>query len=340
MRFSRLLATALLTAVPWWPLHAQEVVERDLCVFDIIGSSGDVYNMMRDYRAAAREWGVDLNLRAYTDEAVAFEELTGDQCDAAVLTGVRGRALNNYTGSLDSVGAVPDYDMLRTVARVLASEEEEVIERLSDETYEVMGVAPMGAAYLFVKDQEINHVNDLAGKSIAVMEYDEAQGRMAAQVGMSPVMSDITNFAGRFNNHSVDICFAPVAAYTALELYRGLTEDGGVIDYTLGQLTAQMYARHDRFPEGFGEKSRQYWYSELFDQAMEVIEAGYEEVPEERWVEIPDEDRRAYDEMMREARIGMRDDGIYDGHMLELLFNIRCRMEPGRAECAEDTERM
>ena len=340
MKVGRILAIVMITAFPWLPVQAQEMVERELCVFDIVGSSGDIYNMMEDYRTAALEWGVDLDLRAYTDEAVAFEELTGDQCDAAVVTGVRGRALNNYTGTLDSAGAIPSYEMLRTVMQVLASEEDEIVDRLRDDTYEVMGLAPMGAAYLFVKDQEINHVNDLAGKSIAVMEYDEAQGRLASHVGMSPVMSDITNFAGRFNNHSVDICFAPVAAYTALELYRGLTDDGGVIDYTLGQLTAQMLARHDRFPEEFGQKSREYWYNELFDQAMQVIEAGYEDVPEERWVEIPDDDRREYDEMMREARIGMRDDGIYDGHMLELLFNIRCRMEPGRAECAEDTERM
>lgn len=335
------LLTLLAAVIPaLGSMPAQALPERTLCVFDIVGSSGDIYNMMQDYRASAREMGVDLTLRAFTDENIAYEELTGGQCDAAAITGIRGRRLNSYTGSLDSVGAIPDYETLRTVMRVLASGNESINQHMRSGSYEVMGLAPMGAAYLFVKDQGINNVNALAGKSIAVMEYDEAQGRMAAQVGMSPVMSDITNFAGRFNNHSVDICFAPIAAYSALELYRGLTDDGGIVNYTLGQLTMQMIARHDRFPEGFGQKSREYWYNELFDRAKAVIDNAYEDVPEHRWVEIPDEDRREYDEMMREARINMRDDGIYNAEMLALLRNIRCRRDAGRAECSDDREQL
>ena len=339
MRYRRpFLALLLVAPLMLLPLRAAALPERTLCVFDIVGSSGDVYNMMQDYRAAAREWGVNLRLRAFTDENIAYEELTGGQCDAAAITGIRGRRLNSYAGSLDSVGSIPDYDVLRTVMRVLASDSESITQHLRSGSYEVMGLAPMGAAYLFVKDQSIDNVNALAGKSIAVMEYDEAQGRMAAQVGMSPVMSDVTNFAGRFNNHSVDICFAPVAAYSALELYRGLTDDGGIVDYTLGQLTLQMIGRHARFPEGFAQKSREYWYSELFDRGMQIIENAYDDVPDRRWVEIPEEEQREYDEMMREARISMRDDGIYNADMLSLLRNIRCRHDGGRAECAERLE--
>ena len=179
MRYIKALPL-LLSSLLLSPLQAQAMPERDLCVFDIVGSSGDVYNMMQDYRAAAREWGVDLNLRAFTDENIAYEELTGGQCDAAAITGVRGRRLNSYAGSLDSVGSIPDYETLRTVMQVLASGEERITDNLREGSYEIMGVAPMGAAYLFVKDQSIDNVNALAGKSIAVMEYDEAQGRMAA----------------------------------------------------------------------------------------------------------------------------------------------------------------
>lgn len=333
-----LISGLFVTLLLWLPMQARALPERTLCVFDIIGSSGDIYNMMRDYRAAALEMGVNLQLRPFTDENIALEELTAAQCDAAAITGIRARRLNDYTGSLDSVGSIPNYETLRTVMRVLASDNKSITQHMRAGSYEVMGLAPMGAAYLFVKDQEINHVNDLAGKSIAVMEYDEAQGRMAAHVGMSPVMSDITNFAGRFNNHSVDICFAPVAAYSPLELYRGLTEEGGIVDYTLGQLTLQMVARHDRFPEDFGQRSREYWYSELFDQGMRVLDNAYEEIPEELWIEIPDEDRRDYDEMMRQARVKMRDDGVYNAQMLALLRNIRCRLAPSRAECVDNLE--
>lgn len=334
------IVVLLFLGLIWTLPRAGELPERTLCVFDIVGSSGDIYNLAQDYRTAALDMGVNLNLRAFTDENIAYEELVAGQCDAAAITGIRARRLNSFTGSLDSVGSIPDYEALRTVMRVLASDNEEITRHMRTGRYEIMGLAPMGAAYLFVKDQSINHVNALAGKSIAVMEYDEAQGRMAAHVGMSPVMSDVTNFAGRFNNHSVDICFAPVVAYSALELYRGLTEDGGIVDYTLGQLTLQVVARHERFPENFGQRSREYWYRELYDQAMNVVNNAYAEVPEDLWVGVSEGDRREYDEMMRQARVGMRDDGVYNARMLALLRNIRCRLDSGRAECADDLERL
>ena len=339
MRYNKvlfsLLSACLLTVST---LANATPVKRSLCVFDIVGASGDVYNMMRDYRTAAIDMGVDFNLRVFTDENIAYQELTGEQCDAAVITGLRGRNLNSYTGSLDSIGSIPDYDVMRTVIHVLSSENPRITPNLRSGPFEVMGIAPMGAAYLFVKDRSINNVNALAGKSISVLEHDVAQGRMAAQVGMSPVMSDITNFAGRFNNHSVDISFAPVAAYSALELYRGMTENGGIVDYTLGQLTLQMFGRFDRFPDDFAAQSREYFFEELLPRSMRVIENAYDEVDSKWWIDIAEEDKLRYDEMMRESRIDLRDQGVYNPEMMSLLRNIRCRTDAGRAECTERLE--
>ena len=311
---------------------------RTICVFDIIGTAGDQYNIMRDYATAAAAQGYKINLRVYTDESIAAEDLKASQCDAAVLTGIRGRQFNNFTGSLDSIGAVPNYDALRTVIQVIASNNDKITPSLKQGAYEVLGVAPMGAAYLFVKDQKINNVNALAGKSIAVMSYDEAQGRMASRVGMSPVMSDITNFAGRFNNHSVDICFAPVLAYSALELYKGMEPDGGIIDYTLGQLTMQVIAREGKFSQNFARWSRTHFANTIFDQAMRIIQTAEKEVDKKWWINISESDRLRYDEMMRDARIELTDQGVYSKEMMSLLRNIRCRMDSARPECSDNRE--
>jgi hypothetical protein len=312
--------------------------ERTVCVFDIIGTAGDQYNIMRDYATAASGHGYRLKLKVYTDESIAAEDLKASQCDAAVLTGIRGRQFNNFTGSLDSIGAVPDYDALRTVIQVIASGNDKITPNLKQGAFEVLGVGPMGAAYLFVKDQSINNVNALAGKSIAVMSYDEAQGKMASRVGMSPVMSDITNFAGRFNNNSVDICFAPVMAYSALELYKGMEPNGGIIDYTLGQLTMQVIAREGKFNQEFAVWSRKYFATTVFDQAMRVIETAQNEVHPKWWITISDQDRVRYDEMMRDARIELTDQGVYSKEMMSLLRNVRCRMDSARAECSDSRE--
>ena len=37
--------------------------ERTICVFDIIGTAGDQYNIMRDYATAASAHGYKLNLK-------------------------------------------------------------------------------------------------------------------------------------------------------------------------------------------------------------------------------------------------------------------------------------
>ncbi|MEH6784494.1 MAG: hypothetical protein ACJAUN_001551 [Alcanivorax sp.] len=337
MRYLKAFTTAATAALALTLSPAQAAEKRSMCVFDIIGANGDIYNIMKDYKTAALGWGVDLELKPYTDEKIASEDLKAGQCDAAVLTGIRGRQFNNYTGSLDSIGAIPSYDAMRTVITVLASGNPSINEKLVSGPYEVGGVAPMGAAYLFVKDRTIDTVGELSGKSIAVLEYDSAQASMASRVGMSPVMSDITNFSGRFNNGSVDICFAPIAAYSALELYKGMQPDGGMIDYVLGQLTAQVILKKDRFPDGYADSSRKYMLGQ-FDRAMTVIENANNEVDKKWWIRIPEADKLRYDEMMREARIALTNDGVYSKDMMSLLRKVRCKEEPSRAECVNPVE--
>lgn len=337
MRYVKALTAAATAALALTLNPAQAAEKRTMCVFDIIGANGDIYNIMKDYKTAALGWGVDLELKPYTDEKIASEDLKAGQCDAAVLTGIRGRQFNNYTGSMDSIGAIPSYDAMRTVITVLASGNPAINEKLVSGPYEVAGVTPMGAAYLFVKDRTIDTVGELSGKSIAVLEYDTAQASMASRVGMSPVMSDITNFSGRFNNGSVDICFAPIAAYSALELYKGMQPDGGIIDYVLGQLTAQVILKKDKFPADFAAQSRKYMLGQ-FDRAMRVIENANSEVNKKWWIRIPEADKLRYDEMLRESRIALTKDGTYNKDMMSLLRKVRCKHEASRAECVNPVE--
>ena len=312
-------------------------IKRTLCVFDIIGANGDTYNIMRDYKTAAVQWGVDVELKPYTDEKIASEDLKAGQCDGAVLTGIRGRQFNSYTGSMDSIGAIPNYDAMRTVISVIASGNPSVNKHLVSGPYEVGGVAPLGAAYLFMKDKSIDTVPEMAGKSIAVLEYDSAQAKLASGVGMSPVMSDITNFSTRFNNGSVDICFAPVMGYSALELYKGMAPDGGILNYVLGQLSAQVILRKDRFPEGFAQQSREFMYGQ-FDRAMKLIDNAASEIDNKWWIPMTEENRQKYDEMNRQSRIALTNEGIYNKDMMSMLLKVRCKLDGSRAECVNPQE--
>ena len=98
---------------------------QSFCVYDPTGAQGPGYAFAKDYELAAKAWGVNLVLKAYTDERVASEDFKAGQCDGVAITGLRGRQYNAYVGSIDSIGSVPSYRHLRTVLQVLASPQSE-----------------------------------------------------------------------------------------------------------------------------------------------------------------------------------------------------------------------
>lgn len=94
--------------------------KQTMCVFDLQGTSGDMFALMRDYAVAAQRWGADLQLRAYTNERVATEDFKASQCDAVFFLGIRGRQFNSFTGSIDAFGAVPSNATALAVMRLMA----------------------------------------------------------------------------------------------------------------------------------------------------------------------------------------------------------------------------
>lgn len=308
---------------------------RVLCVWDISGTQGDVFNLMKDYKLAAARWGVNIELRPYTDEKIASEDFKAGQCDAVIMTGLRGRQFNGFTGSLDSLGSMPTYDHVKKVLATLSKPN--AAQLMVSGNYEVGGITPLGAAYLFVNDRSINNVGKLSGKKIAVLDYDKAQAKMVQKVGAQPVASDVTNFAGKFNNGSVDIIGAPAAAFKPLELFKGLGTKGAIVQFPLVQVSLQLYLRKDRFPEGFGQKSREYIYSQ-FDRVMKIVAAAEKEIDKKYWMQIPAGDQEKYNQMIRESRISLMNEGIYDKKAMKLLKQVRCQISAAEAECSQNLE--
>jgi len=306
-----------------------------LCVWDISGTQGDVYNLMKDYKLAAARWGANIELKPYTDEKIASEDFKAGQCDAVVMTGLRGRQFNGFTGSLDSLGSQPSYKHVEKVLATLAKPN--AAQLMVSGNYEVAGLTPMGAAYLFVNDRSINSVGKLSGKKIAVLDYDKAQAKMVQKVGAQPVSSDIMNFAGKFNNGSVDIIGAPAAAFKPLELFKGLGSKGAIAQFPLVQLSLQIIIRQDRFPEGYGQKSREYVFSQL-PRSMTLVKNAEKEIDKRYWMTIPEADQEKYTLMIRESRIALTNEGIYDKKAMRMLKQVRCQITPADAECSQNLE--
>ena len=333
----KLTAGALLLGTS--ALVSQSVQAKQLiCVFDPVGNTGDVYNLMKDFQSKSLGWGAEIDLKAYTDEGIIVDEFKAGKCDGAVLTGLKSRNFNKFAATIEAVGATTDDAVLRTALETIMSLKPKTANKfLRNGPYEVAGIMPAGAIYAFLRDRKWDSLDKIQGKRITVMEGDSVSQSMVRQSGGTPVVATTTSFAGKFNNGSVDITFAPAAAYEPLEMYRGLGENGGVVDMVLSQLTFQFLIRHDKFPADFGANARQ-TSLDNFDGAFEFIDRATKTIDPKYWVKLNPKDKPGYAAMMRQSRIALRDKGVYDGKMLKILRKIRCKKNPTAAECAENLE--
>ena len=140
-----------------------------------------------------------------------------------------------------------------------------------------------------------------------------------------------------FNNGVVDILAAPLLAYEFLELYKGMTPNGGIINYPLAQITMQLVGRIEKFPNEIAQLVRESSF-EQYDRIIAMVSQEEVKVPERWWIPIPEADMREYDGMMQQARISLRDMDYYDADMLSLQRRIRCKFAPDRGECVNPTE--
>ena len=306
-----------------------------MCVFDLVGKNGDVFTLMKDYQLAAKNWGADLELKVNSNESVIAEDFKAGKCDAVSITGMRGRQFNSFTGSLDAIGAIPDLNLAVKVMQGLANPN--FAKYMTSGKYEVVGVIPVGDAFLMVNDRNINTVAKAAGKKIAVLDYDQAQKIMVQQIGAQAVAADVTNFGSKFNNGQVDIIGAPAAVFKPLELHKGLGTKGAIVNYPLLQVTGNIIIHPDKFPAGYGQKSRD-WIKTQLPRANTIIGKMKADIPAKYWMQVPDGDKPGYQKLMRESRISLTKQGVYNKQMMKILWQFRCKNDPKNFECALQDE--
>lgn len=316
-------------------LQAKELPTRTFCVFDPIGVKGPAYQGMLDYKAMALEWGVKLDLKVHTNEAVALADFKAGHCDAVGLTGTRIRPFNKFTATIEAVGAIDNYEEMRKLVGMLANPKASKF--MIEGQYEVAGIMPAGAVFVFVRDKAINSVEAAAGKRLATIDYDVASIKVVKNIGATMVPVTIATFAPRFNNGFVDLAYAPAIAYEPFEMYKGMGDKGGILRFNLAQMNGQLILRKDQFPAQFGQKSREYAYKN-FTKALEHIVAAEKNIPEKYWVDLPEKKHTEYKEMLRQVRIDLKNEGVYDARMLKILYKLRCRTNPGHYECLEKFE--
>jgi hypothetical protein len=310
---------------------------RTLCIFDPAGRSGDYFRFLGDYVLEAKGWGVDIELKPYTDEETAAKDYEAGACDGVVATGVRLQRFNRFPSTIEAIGGLPTYELLGQMIGTIAKYESAAA-KMTAGNHETVGLLPVGAVYLFVRDRNIDTVEELAGKRIATMDYDIAAPTMVDKVGAIMVPADLGSIGPKFNNGEVDICYVSSPVYEPFELWKGLGASGGVIRAPLAQATLQVLVNRSRFPEGFGAKSRKH-FADRYGEALAMVQKTDAAIPDKYWIDIPPERSAKWDEMFLDVRVMLRDDKkAYDGTMLSVMKKLRCGAEASRAECALSRE--
>ena len=336
------LAACLPVAAP--PAHAQAI--QKACVYDMVGTAGIFYNIAKDYALQMQRHGGNILLRAYTDERAATEEFRAGRCDILMATAFRTRQFVPIPGAIDALGATTilrdgridmpaSYEVVNRASQAFASPAATKLVNNGD--YEFGGMLVAGAAYPMVNDRRLDTIEALAGKRIAAFDYDPAQAEMIRRIGAKPVPAAIETFAAKFIGGAVDMVGAPAVAWGPMDLQKGVGRNGGVTRFPLLTLTYQVVLRRDRFPSGYGQKSREYWLPH-FEGTQTLIYNAERSIPAATWMELTPENSVRYSLMLREARIEMAAQGLYNKRGLRILKKIRCSINPRDTECATEDE--
>lgn len=306
----------------------------NVCVFDLLGKSGESFQMAQEWALSAKTWGADVNLIPKQDEAVADNDFKAGKCDGVFLTAMRARPYNKFAGSIDSVGGVPSNSIAQKAITFAldARNAAKMKSNFGGKTYEVAGIAPLGSAFIFVRDKSINSIEKAAGKKFAVLSYDSAQKTLVQRVGAQAVPSDVTNFVAKFNNGQVDMVGAPAYAYKPLEIQKGLGTNGAMFNFPVLQVTADFIIRPEKFPAGFGQKSRDYFVKNL-PKSFAMINRLEASIPAKYKLNLTPEDKLKYQKLMREGRIQLTKEGVYDAGMMSVLKKARCSVDKANFEC-------
>ena len=315
----------LLSMMTMLTTTATSYASQKLCVFDPLGTQGDAYFFMKDYAIAAKQWGADITLKAYTDDAKANDDFKLGKCDALATTGIRTRQFNNFSGSIDSAGGVPNDEVAKTVIALMANPK--LADEMVSQDTEVVGVSPLGMAYAILDDRNINSMAKMNGKRFGILEYDTAQRLIVEKMGAIPVSVTLSTMANQFNAGQVDIVDLPIYAYKALGFKRA-----SILNYPVAYLTTQIITHPAKFPDGYGQKSRT-WTASQLDRQFKSIDHLVKNTDPKVWVNTSPTDVIFANKLLRFARMSMAKEGAYSPRMMSILKKIRCVKDPSSYEC-------
>jgi hypothetical protein len=326
-------------------MAAQAAPTPSICIWDPVGKGGQIFDAAKSYALAMQKQGIEFSVKVYSDEKVAAEEFRVGQCEGVMASSMRTRPYNPVTATMDAGGVATivrngkidmdaSYQVIAKAIQVLAAPGADKLN--VQDRFEVGGIVPMGAIYIFVHDKGI-FKRGFAGVRMPAFDNDKVQAYLIAKAGAQPVSVDMRNFVTTFNNGNTDVVFAPAVAYQPLEIYKGVGNSGGASRFPLTFSSLQLVIDRNKFPEGFGLKSRQYW-AEQTAAMVATVRKTENSLPANIWVDYDPEDGVKFVNNQRDTRVELANKGFYDKQGLKFMKKVRCSVYNEPPECSNKAE--
>lgn len=77
---------------------------------------------------------------------------------------------------------------------------------------------------------------------------------------------------------------------------------------------------------------------EMLDKIFNTIDKNEKDVPKKYWMILEPQNEKKYQEALRQARIQLTKEGVYDEKMMKVLKKIRCKIDANAPECSSNEE--
>ncbi|MBC9230730.1 RND transporter [bacterium SPL81] len=313
----------------------QVQAKQKVCVFDLLGKAGETYKITEEWAVATKQWNADVRLVPYQDEAKAQNDFEAGKCDAVYMTSMRARKYNRFAGSIDAIGGVTNNQVAQKAISFALDKRNKrrLLATVDNQSYEVAGILQFGLAYVFVRDKNLNTIEKAKGKKFAYLHYDIAQKEIVDSLEMISVPSEISDFVKKFNSHQVDVIASPAYAFKPLEIERGIANSGAMFSFPVVNITGDLIIRPEKFPAQFGVQSRE-WFIQQLPRSFNLVKRLENSIPAKYKLNLPKEDEVRYQKILRDGRIRLTKQGVYDPIMMSVLKRARCTVERTSFECS------
>ncbi|MFI4984338.1 MAG: putative solute-binding protein [Rickettsiales bacterium] len=303
---------------------------QTICVFDPLGSQGDNFSLMKDYAVAAKQWEAEIILKPYSDEKLATNDFKSGKCDGVAITSIRARALNDFAATVSAPVAVMTNEQAKTILTLVGNPKLASDMRSGD--VEVAGVTNLGFTYLIVRDRSVNTLAKLTTVKFGALSYDQVQKEVIERFGGTSIPLELSDVGSAFNSGKVGAVLVPAVAFKPLELNKGVGTQGAIFRYPVALIAYEVLIHPNKFPDGYGQKSRT-WFVGQIDRQMSTINRVEKSIDPHYWESLSPNAVLGYNRILRESRISLTKEGVYNKKMLALLKKIRCRQDPSSYEC-------